>query len=74
MPIDLVFYNHWPSGRVPSIHRPTSLEGYCQNLPRGAVRIEVWVGKCGAGQTQGNAYTGWNSVSQIMIEEVPPSQ
>jgi len=74
MPIDLVLYNYWPGRSVANIHRPTFLEGYCENLPRGAVRIEVWVGKCGPGHTPGNAYTGWNSVSRIMIEEVPPSQ
>ena len=71
LPIDSV-YTQWPSGTA-NIHRPTFLEGYCENLPHGAVRVEVWVGKCPS-HTQGNAYTGWNSVSRIIIEEVPPSQ
>ena len=48
-------------------------EGYCENLARGTVSVELWVGKCPR-ESLGNAYTGWNSVSRIMIEEVPPSQ
>ena len=31
--------------------------------------MELWVGQCG-GETVGDAETGWNSVSRIMIEEV----
>jgi len=55
------------------ILRNCFFEGYCENLARGTVSVELWVGKC-SGNTQGDAYTGWNSVSRIMIEEVPPSQ
>ena len=40
-----------------------------QNIPQGTARMELWVGKC-SGQTLGDAYTGWESVSRIMIEEV----
>lgn len=73
MTIDSVLYNGWPSGN-PNIHRHHSIEGYCENLPRGTVRVELWVGKCRTGPRLGNAYTGHSSVSRIMIEEVPPSQ
>jgi len=45
------------------------LEGYCENLARGTISVELWVGKCSR-YPLGDAYTGWNSV----IEEVPPSQ
>ncbi|KAL9960183.1 hypothetical protein ACROYT_G033601 [Oculina patagonica] len=72
MTIDSVLYTDWAGG-IPNIHRHHFFEGYCENLAQGAVRVELWVGKC-SGQTQGDAYTGWNSVSRIMIEEVPPSQ
>ena len=48
-------------------------DGYCENIPQGAVRVEVWVGKCSS-STLGDANTGWNSVSRIMIEEVSRSQ
>ncbi|KAL9960185.1 hypothetical protein ACROYT_G033603 [Oculina patagonica] len=70
--IDSVLYNNWP-GRLSTIHRNYFFEGYCENLARGTVRVELWVGKCYS-HTQGNAYTGRKSVSRIMIEEVPPSQ
>ncbi|KAL9960189.1 hypothetical protein ACROYT_G033608 [Oculina patagonica] len=72
MTIDSVLYTDWAGGNS-NILRPHSFEGYCENLTRGTVRVELWVGKCPR-WPQGDAYTGWNSVSRIMIEEVPPSQ
>ena len=72
MTIDSILYNRWAGG-LSNIHRHHSFEGYCENLARGTVRVELWVGKCPY-YTQGDAHTGWNSVSRIMIEEVPPSQ
>ena len=72
MTIDSVTYNGWPGG-LSNILRPHFFEGFCENLARGTVSVELWVGKC-PGNTPGNAYTGWDSVSRIMIEEVPPSQ
>ena len=50
-----------------------SFEGYCENIPQGAVRVELWVGTS-SGQSLGDAYTGWNSVSRIMTEEVSRPQ
>ena len=73
LPIDSVVYNRWNGGRS-NIHRSHFFEGYCENLARGTVSVELWVGKCSGYSTLGDAYTGWNSVSRIMIEEVPPSQ
>jgi len=72
LPIDSVVYNHWTGG-LSNIHRNHFFEGYCENLARGTVSVELWVGKC-SGVSLGNAHTGWTSVSRIMIEEVPPSQ
>ena len=72
MTIEAVVYNWWPSGNPNLLHH-RSFEGYCENIPQGAVRVELWVGKC-SGNTLGNAYTGWNSVSRIMIEEVSRPQ
>lgn len=73
MPIDSVLYNFWSSGSPSGIHHPHFFEGFCENLPQGTVRVELWVGKC-ARFPLGEAYTGWNSVSRIMIEEVSPPQ
>ena len=72
MTIDAVVYNYWPSGNPELLHH-RSFEGYCENIPQGVVGVELWVGKC-SGWTLGNAHTGWNSVSRIMIEEVSRSQ
>ena len=72
MTIEAVVYNYWPSGNPNLLHH-RSFEGYCENIPQGAVRVELWVGKC-RGYTLGNARTGWNSVSRIMIEEVSRPQ
>ena len=72
MTIEAAVYNDWSSGN-PDLFHHRSFEGYCENIPQGAVRVELWVGKCSS-ITLGNAYTGWNSVSRIMIEEVSRSQ
>ena len=71
MTIEAAVHNYWPPD--PFLHRHRSFEGYCENIPQGAVRVELWVGQCG-GVTLGNAHTGWNSVSRIMIEEVSRPQ
>ena len=72
MTIEAIVYNDWPSGN-PDLHHYRSFEGYCENIPQGAVRVELWVGKC-SGYTLGDADTGWNSVSRIMIKEVSRAQ
>ena len=53
-----------------NLHSHRSSDGYCENIPQGAVTVELWVGQCSGGDTLGDASTGWNSVSWIMIEEV----
>ncbi|XP_078343483.1 uncharacterized protein LOC144629152 isoform X2 [Oculina patagonica] len=71
--IDSLTYINF-KGELPNVHRNHFFEGYCENLARGTVTVELWVGKCSGFSTAGDALTGWNSVSRIMIEEVPPSQ
>ena len=74
MTIKAVVYNSWPSSAGnPSLLHHRSFEGYCENIPQGTVRVELWVGQC-PGNPLGNAYTGWSSVSRIMIEEVSRPQ
>ena len=72
--IEALVYNHWPFGNTNNdqLHH-RSFEGYCENIPQGAVRVELWVGKCN-NNPLGNAYTGWNSVSRIITEEVSRPQ
>ena len=72
MTIDAVVHNNWSSRSSDLLHH-RSFEGYCENIPKGAVRVELWVGQC-RGYTLGDAYTGWNSVSRIMIKEVSRPQ
>ncbi|PFX16706.1 Collagen triple helix repeat-containing protein 1 [Stylophora pistillata] len=45
LPVDSVLYANLHSS-MPNIHRPHFFEGLCENLPRGTVRVELWVGKC----------------------------
>ena len=71
--IDAVVCNNWPSGN-PTLLRHRSFEGYCENIPQGAVRVELWIGQCLSYQALGDAVSGWISVSRIMIEEVSRPQ
>ena len=73
MTIEAVVYNYWPSGN-PNLYHHRSFEGYCENILQGRVTVELWVGKCLSGHTLGDAYTGWQSVSRIMVEEVSRAQ
>ena len=72
MTIEAAVYNWWPSGN-PYLYHHRSFEGYPENIPQGAVRVGLWVGKCSS-EILGDAYTGWESVSRIMIEEVSRPQ
>ena len=73
MTIEAVVYNNWSSGSPELLHH-RSFEGYCENIQQGSVTVELWVGECPSGHTLGDAYTGWQSVSRIMIEEVSRAQ
>ena len=68
MTIDTIVYLDWSSGN-PDLFHHRSFEGYFEKISQGAVRVELWVGQC-SGLTLGDANTGLNSVSRIMIEEV----
>ncbi|XP_028402213.1 collagen triple helix repeat-containing protein 1-like [Dendronephthya gigantea] len=54
-------------------HRSRHIEGFCDQVPKGHVRVGFWIGKCEV-KTLGNGNTGYLSVSRIVIEEVPPPQ
>ena len=61
------------SSSLMKIHH-RSLEGYCENILQGRVTVELWVGQCPSGHILGDAYTGYQSISRIMIEEVSRAQ
>ena len=72
--IDGVFLVYQGTSWKKNPHRPRHIEGICEKLHKGTVRVGFWVGKCAGGYKTGDAYTGWNSVSKIYIEEVAPPQ
>ena len=68
----VVFMVHG-SGTKKDLHCVRHIEGVCEKIHKGTVRVGFWVGNC-AGFGSADAYTGWNSVSRIYVEEVPPPQ
>ena len=64
---------NWVGTTTVNVHRHRHIEGYCNQVPKGHIRVGFWIGKC-VGGTLGNGYSGWNSMSRILIEEVPPPQ
>lgn len=52
------------------LHPLLAVEGLCEGVKAGLVDVAVWVGTC-ADYPRGDASTGWNSVSRIIIEELP---
>ena len=60
-------------GKKKDLQRVRQIEGVCEKVAKGIVRVGFWVGNC-AGLGSADAYTGWNSVSRINVEEVPPPQ
>ena len=53
--------------------RHGAIEGYCDNIGKGNIRVGINIGNCpGYGNSYG--HTGYKSVSRLIIEEVPQSQ
>ncbi|XP_035691601.1 collagen triple helix repeat-containing protein 1-like [Branchiostoma floridae] len=71
LPIEgLVFTNAGNGMNGLNIHRVSSIEGICSGVPKGPVNVELWVRNCEGISNSGNAYTGWNSVSRVIVEEL----
>lgn len=56
------------------LHRHRHIEGHCNNIHKGKVRVGFWVGSCNTGHKNADAYTGWATMSRIFIEEVAKAQ
>jgi len=70
LPIDAVL---WIKNSNGDNHLPGSIEGYCDDIDKGNIRVGINIGNCpGYGNSNGN--TGWNSVSRLIIEELSQSQ
>ncbi|XP_070558713.1 collagen triple helix repeat-containing protein 1-like [Ptychodera flava] len=67
-PIDTVLHVH----NSYNMHFGTSVEGLCYGIGAGRVDVEFRVARACDGRAA-DAYTGWHSVSRIIIEEVPVS-
>ena len=75
LPIDGVVYMYRGSGsNLKNLHRVRHIEGHCNNIHKGKVRVGFWVGNCAGYSGSYDAQTGWNSVSRIFVEEVPKPQ
>ena len=72
LPIDGIVYM-W-EGSKQDIHRVRHIEGHCNNIHKGKVRVGFWVGDCESYGGGTDAYTGYKSVSRIFVEEVPKPQ
>ncbi|XP_014679080.1 PREDICTED: collagen triple helix repeat-containing protein 1-like [Priapulus caudatus] len=53
-----------------NMHIPSSIEGICYMLPAGPVLVQLHTGDCRPGHGHGNTYTGWSSVSRMIVEEI----
>ena len=73
MTIEAVIYHYRQSGKDHNLHLQRSLQAYFENIPQGAVKMELWVGQC-SGENLDDAATGWKSASLITIEEVSMPQ
>ena len=72
--IDAVVYMRYGTGsRLKNLHRPRHVEGVCDKIHKGTVRVGFWVGNC-KGFGSADAVTGWISVSRMFVEEIPPPQ
>ena len=70
LPIDAIL---WIRNSNIDDYRHGAIEGYCDNIGKGNIRVGINIGNCpGYGNSDGN--TGWMSVSRLIIEEVPRSQ
>ena len=56
-------------------YRHQHIEGYCNQVPKGIVRVGIWIGKCQNTLRLGRGSSGGlSSMSRIVVEEVPPPQ
>ncbi|XP_071490016.1 collagen triple helix repeat-containing protein 1-like [Diadema antillarum] len=64
-----VYMAHYSSA---DLHRHRTISGICDGLAAGDITVAFNVGAC-SGYGYFDCYTGWNSISRIIIEELPAS-
>ncbi|XP_077995959.1 collagen triple helix repeat-containing protein 1-like [Glandiceps talaboti] len=67
LPIDYALHTH----NSHNMHFGSSVEGFCFGIPAGRVDVEFRMTTGCQGLASADVYTGWSSVSRIIIEEVP---
>ena len=76
LPIDGIFFLGGVRSQNP--HWVRHIEGHCNNIHKGKVRVGFWVGDCtNGGKLYGGGadpYSGFISVSRIFVKEVPKPQ
>ena len=70
LPVDAAL---WVGSGNSNDYRHGAIEGYCDNIRKGNIRVGINIGNC-PGYGNSNGKTGWMSVSRLIIEEVPRSQ
>jgi len=69
LPIDAVeLYNN--DARNRNHHQHHTIQGFCTSISKGKIRVGINVGNC-RGLGNADAWTGWNSVTRIIVEEFP---
>ena len=73
IPIDAVEYYYSPNRNSLSQHQARTIIGHCKITRTGIIDIGFNIGNC---HTYGDSdgYTGWNSATRILIEEVNAPQ
>ena len=61
------------TGGNKNLHRVRHIEGHCNNIHKGKVRVGFWISNW-PGYGNADGYTGWKSVSRMFVEEVPKAQ
>ncbi|XP_068717751.1 collagen triple helix repeat-containing protein 1-like [Montipora capricornis] len=61
------------ASKSPPTYHVRHIEGHCNNIHKGRVRVGFWVDNC-PGYENANANTGWGAVSRMFVEEVPKPQ
>ncbi|XP_006822439.1 collagen triple helix repeat-containing protein 1-like [Saccoglossus kowalevskii] len=69
-PIDTSMHTHGSQ----NMHVGISVEGMCYGIGKGEIRVAFHVSTPCSGHPASDAYTGWQSVSRIIIEEIPIAQ
>ena len=73
MTIEGILYM-WRGRNHKNLHRHRHIEGHCLNIHKGKIRVGFWVGRCRSYSKVADAYTGYQAVSRIFIEEVHAPQ